>query len=197
MTAIPRSIKTRAEEELAAIYAAARASLPGSGVVAKRRDTAFAQFERSGLPHRRVEAWKYTDLRGLLRTVPPLAGDADPAGLAAAGRDDPLAGLDCARILVANGTFRPDLSDLTGLDGVTVQSLADVLDTTPDRVGRLFADGDDTVLALNSALMQGGVVVTIDKGVKPARPIAIVHLAAVDAPASLYLRDVIDIGDNA
>ena len=120
-----------------------------------------------------------------------------PRRLAAVGRDDPLAGLDCARIVVANGTYRPDLSDLAGLAGVTVQSLADVLDRTPDRVGRLFADGDDTVLALNSALMQGGVVVTIGKDVKPPRPIAIVHLAAVDAPASLYVRDVIDVGDNA
>ena len=79
MTAVPRTIKTKAEEELAAAYAAARASLPGSGAVAKRRDAAFAQFERSGLPHRRVEAWKYTDLRALMRTVPPLAGDADAA----------------------------------------------------------------------------------------------------------------------
>jgi Fe-S cluster assembly protein SufD len=197
MTAVPRSIKTKAEEEIAAAYAAARASLPGSGAVAKRRDAAFAQFERTGLPHRRVEAWKYTDLRALMRTAPPPAGDADPASLRTLRQDDPLAGLDCARIVIASGTFRPDLSDLGGLDGVTVRSLPDVLDTTPDRIGRLFADGDDTALALNSALMQGGVVVTVGEDVKPSRPIAIVHLAAVAQPASLYVRDVVDIGDNA
>jgi len=197
VTAAPRSLKTKAEEELAAAYQAARASLPGSGAVAKRRDAAFALFDRSGLPHRRVEAWKYTDLRALMRTVPPLAGDAEPTPLATTGRDDLLAGLDCARIVVANGTFRPDLSDLGGLDGVTIESLADILDATPDRVGRLFADGDDTVLALNSALMQGGVVVTVAKDAKPSRPIAIMHRAAVGAPASLYVRDVIDVGRNA
>src|ERR1700682_2375773 len=132
VTAAPRSLKTKAEEELATAYQAARPSLPGSGVVAKRRDAAFALFERSGLPHRRVEAWKYTDLRALMRTVPPLAGDAKPAPLAAIGRDDPLAGFGWARIVVANGTFRPDLSDLDGLDGVTIESLADVLDAAPD-----------------------------------------------------------------
>jgi Fe-S cluster assembly protein SufD len=197
VTAAPRSLKTKAEEEIAAAYQAARASLPGTGAVARRRDAAFAMFERSGLPHRRVEAWKYTDLRALMRTVPPLVGDAEPATLAALDSDDPLAGLECARIIVANGAFRPDLSDLAGLDGVTVQSLADVLDTTPDRVGRLFADADDTVLALNTALMQGGVVVTVAADAKPARPIAIVHRSAVAAPASLYVRDVIDVGRNA
>jgi Fe-S cluster assembly protein SufD len=132
-----------------------------------------------------------------MRTTPPLAGDADPASLTKLRQDDPLAALDCARIVVASGTFRPDLSDLAGLDGVTVRSLADVLDTTPDRVGRLFADGDDTVLALNSALMQGGVVVTIGKEAKPSRPIAILHLAAMEAEASLYIRDVIEVADNA
>src|ERR1700674_4858517 len=140
VTAAPRSLKTKAEEELAAAYQEARASLPGSGAVARRRDAAFALFERSGLPHRRVEAWTYTDLRALMRTVPPLAGDAEPAPLAAIGRDDPLAGLDCARSGDANGARRADLSDLDGLDGVTIESLADVLDATPDRVGRLFAD---------------------------------------------------------
>jgi Fe-S cluster assembly protein SufD len=198
VTAPPRSLKTKAEEDLAAAYGAARASLPGSGVVAKRRDAAFALFERSGLPHRRVEAWKYTDLRALMRTVPPLASEAEPAApLAAIGREDPLAGLDCARITVANGTFRPELSDLAGLDGITVQSLGDVLDTTPDRVGRLFADSGDTMLALNSALMQGGVVVTVAKDAKPSRPIAVVHSTALLAPASLFIRDVIDVGRDA
>src|SRR5205807_9978984 len=78
-----------------------------------------------------------------------------------------------------------------------VKSLADVLDATPDRVGRLFSDGDDTVLALNSALMQGGVVVTVAKDAKPFRPIAIMHGAALAAPGSLYIRDVVDVGDNA
>ena len=197
VTAAPRSLRTKAEEEIAAAYQAARASLPGSGVVAQRRDAAFAVFERGGLPHRRVEAWKYTDLRALLRSVPPMASDAEPGPLAVLGRDDPLAGLDCARIVVANGAFRPDLSDLAGLDGVTVQSLADVLDATPERVGRLFADTEDTVLALNSALMQGGVVVTVAADVKPARPIAIVHRSALGSAASLYLRDVVDVGRHA
>ena len=64
---------------------------------------------------------------------------------------DPLATLDRAQIVIANGVFEPDLSDLGGVEGVTVESLAHVLATSPERVGRLFGDGDDTVMALNSA----------------------------------------------
>ncbi len=47
------------------------------------RADAFEAFMAKGLPNRRVEEWKYTDLRGLIRDVPPPAA---PASSAAAKR---------------------------------------------------------------------------------------------------------------
>ncbi len=41
---------------------------PQSGLAAER-EAARAAFRKLGLPHRRIEAWHYTDLRALLRTV--------------------------------------------------------------------------------------------------------------------------------
>ncbi len=111
MTAEPRTLRTKAEEALVAEYAGVRDRLPGSGPTKARRDAAFSLFERLGLPHRRVEAWKYTDLRSLTRSIAPLAGDAAPELLAAVAEDDPIAGLDRAQIVVANGVYRPELSD--------------------------------------------------------------------------------------
>src|SRR2546429_298165 len=60
-------IKTAAETALAHAYARARERLPGDGAIAAQRATAFDLFVREGLPHRRVEEWKYTDLRALMR----------------------------------------------------------------------------------------------------------------------------------
>ncbi len=197
MTAEPRTIRTKAEETLAAEYAAARAALPGNDRVRERRDAAFSLFERAGLPHRRVEAWKYTDLRALVRTVPPLAGDASPDLLAPVAEDDPIAGLDRAQIVVANGVYRPELSDLEGIDGVAVEALADVLTNAPDRIGRLFDNGDDVMMALNTALMRGGVAVTVAADAKPARPVEIVYLTAADAPVLAVSRSIVDVGANA
>ena len=157
----------------------------------------MALFEKSGLPHRRVEEWKYTDLRALMKGAAPLADGADDATLAALTGTDPFAGLDRARLVVVNGTYRPDLSDLAGLDGVTVTALAEVLAKAPERVGRLFADSDDTALALNSAFMQGGVVVDIAKDARPARPIEIVHLTAAGEPVAVFVRDMVTVGANA
>ena len=67
-------IKNPAEQQLAAEWAAARAKLPG---VAPLREAAFERFARAGLPHRRVEEWKYTDLRALMRDAKPLVARPD------------------------------------------------------------------------------------------------------------------------
>ncbi|MGL4443718.1 MAG: SufB/SufD family protein, partial [Alsobacter sp.] len=66
-------IRTPAETALVELFPTVRASLPGDAGIAGRRDAAFEAFRAQGLPHRRVEAYKYTDLRTLLRETAPLA----------------------------------------------------------------------------------------------------------------------------
>ena len=56
MTAEPRTLRTKAEEALAALFAQSRGALPGSEAVRARRSAAFSLFEQFGLPSRRVEA---------------------------------------------------------------------------------------------------------------------------------------------
>src|ERR1700710_1654786 len=77
--------KTETGRALSDIFAIARDRLPGTGKVADLRRQAFEAYERAGLPHRRIEDWKYTDLRVLMREVLPLAPEPDAAGLKRAG----------------------------------------------------------------------------------------------------------------
>ncbi len=77
MNAEIRPIKTAAETALAAAFVAEKARLPGPAAL---RESAFKRFETAGLPHRRVEEWKYTDLRALMRDAKPLALPPDAAG---------------------------------------------------------------------------------------------------------------------
>ena len=72
--AIVTPLKTAAEQQLVQQYADSKAELPGGPAVRKLREDAFAGFEAKGLPHRRLESWRYTDLRTLLREARPLAG---------------------------------------------------------------------------------------------------------------------------
>jgi len=59
--------KTETGRALSDSFAVARDRLPGAGKLAESRRQAFEAYERAGLPHRRIEAWHYTDLRTLVR----------------------------------------------------------------------------------------------------------------------------------
>src|SRR6202048_2802567 len=77
--------KTETGRALSDAFAVARDRLPGTGKVADLRRQAFEAYERVGLPHRRIEDWKYTDLRVLMREVLPPAAAPDAAALKRAG----------------------------------------------------------------------------------------------------------------
>src|ERR1041385_1039844 len=108
MNADIRAIRTPAEQALSAAFAAARATLPGKSAVAKLREAAFERFDASGLPHRRIEEWKYTDLRALMREAKPLA---EPAG--SKGKVPALAGIDTDAVAIVNGRFESAWSSTT------------------------------------------------------------------------------------
>src|SRR4051812_11214052 len=164
MAADVRNMKTPAEQALSAAYAGARGKLPG---LPDLREHAFKEFEARGLPHRRVEEWKYTDLRALMREMPPLAGAPDADGKQRAKNAGMLAGVDTRRIVFVDGTFVPDLSDLAPEPGLTIGSLAQALATGDARltqhVGKVFPT-EDVAVALNTALMGDGAVIHVAAG---------------------------------
>src|SRR5262245_203330 len=102
--------KTAAELALANTFAAVKGKLPGAGALAALRDSAFRHFDANGLPHRRVEDWKYTDLRAAMREAKPLASPPDAAAKARAkGMPCPIGDVECRRIVFVNGAFVPEL----------------------------------------------------------------------------------------
>src|SRR5271167_2163726 len=122
-------IKTAAETALANAYTEARTRLPGGGAIAAQRAAAFDIFAEQGLPHRRVEEWKYTDLRALMREAKPLASPPDAAAKARAKTAAQMIGdVECRRLVFVDGAFVPELSDTAAPEpGLAVGSLADAL----------------------------------------------------------------------
>ncbi|MDQ8731559.1 Fe-S cluster assembly protein SufD [Bradyrhizobium sp. LHD-71] len=187
------------ERALADQFAAALPRLPGGKAVAAMRTRALENFACDGLPHRRIEDWKYTDLRALMREVLPPAAAPDKAALDRAAKALERHGLEGVRRLVlVDGVFVPALSDVAALEGgLTIRSLASVLaDETVHEL--LLSDdaGAGPMFALNSALMADGLVIDILKDASPARPLHIVHVASGSAPASAYTRSLVRIGAN-
>jgi Fe-S cluster assembly protein SufD len=196
MSAPPAHVRTEAEDALLAAFDAAGKNLPGDKWIARQRAAAMDRFRHTGLPTRRVEEWKYTDLRALMRTAAPLASEMKIAATAAPG-DDPLSGLDRAVLVILNGAFDKTLSDLDGLKSVKVTPIADALAKGDKQIGALVEDNTDTALALNTAFMAGGVLIEVAEGAQPERPIEIMHIVTETKPAGIYVRNVVNVGKGA
>jgi Fe-S cluster assembly protein SufD len=170
--------------------------------VAALREEAFARFETDGLPSRRIEEWKYTDLRALMREAKPLAPLPDAAAKRRAGESvATLASIEARRIVFVDGSFVPELSDLAGLEpGLTIRSMASALAAGDARVmARLgqIAPTTDMAVALNTAFMGDGVVIRVAPGVSLARPIGLVFFNSGTRPASVFTRSLALIGKGA
>lgn len=193
-------VKPTTEHALSELFAAARSRLPGSGIVAEVRQNAFDDFARRGLPHRRIEEWKYTDLRALLREVAPLAPAPDQADLARAAKAIKSLGIDGTQLVLVDGVFAPQLSDVTALEaGVHVNALREVLEDNDNKVRAdllLTTVASDAMISLNAALATDGVVIDVAEGAALAKPIHIVHVAT-DSGTSLVTRSLLKIGKGA
>ena len=69
-----QQFRTKAEQAYLDMFVAAEKALPGArnNWVSGLRTKAIGAYGRLGLPHRRIEVWKYTDLRARLTDVNPL-----------------------------------------------------------------------------------------------------------------------------
>src|SRR6266704_1882626 len=122
--------KTETGRALGDVFALARDRLPGATQVADRRQQAFEAYERAGLPHRRIEDWKYTDLRVLMREVPPLADAPNATALKnaeAALKRQKVGG--ARRLVLVDGVFAPKLSETGNPEkGLAIRTLREVLE---------------------------------------------------------------------
>jgi Fe-S cluster assembly protein SufD len=193
--------KTETGRALSDIFAIARDRLPGKGKVAAARHQAFEAYERAGLPHRRIEDWKYTDLRVLMREVLPLAAAPDAAALKRAGVALKLHAIEGARRLVlVDGMFAAKLSDTANPEqGLGIRTLREVLEEgDPALHAQLLApESSEAMVALNSAMMTDGLVIEVADGAVLTQPLHIVHIASGTAPAAMFTRSLLRLGKAA
>lgn len=193
-----RAVKTAAEAALADTYAAAKALLPG---LPAAREQAFRRFEAQGLPHRRVEAWKYTDLRALMRDAKPLAAPPGAEAKARAKQGGAIfASVEARRLVFVDGAFVPELSDLSAEAGLSIMPMAQALASgdalVAQHVGQVL-DIDDPAVALNTALMGDGIVIKVAAGTTVARPVMIVFAHSGERPVSVFTRSLVVVEPKA
>src|SRR5438270_12714593 len=172
-------------------FARNRGNLPGAGVawLESRRRLAMDAFAATGIPTRRVEAWKYTDLANALES------ELEPAtpfhGVAA--DENEFAALD-ANLLLVNG-FLYSARAADGLDIVDLGALdAGAPDWVKENLGLMAVGRDSPLGAASFALMRGGVAVRV-------RESASLHLdfltAAGDRMAVSHCRVLLVLEEGA
>lgn len=187
--------KTGSGRAVSDLFASAQGRLPGSPAVIAERRAAFDTYERLGLPHRRIEEWKYTDLRALVGEVLPLAAAPDAAALKRAAEAAKAHAIEGARKLVlVDGVFAADLSDVKALASEAgFKTLRETLEKDADL---LKTASTDAVIALNAAMATDGVVLSIADGAQLSAPIQIIHLATADS-TSAFTRSRVAVGKGA
>jgi len=173
-------------------YEGLRPRLPGARIawVSALRAQAAEDFRAQGFPTRRVEAWHYTDLRPITE----------------AAFEEPLLSIDGAvplparqgefRAVFIDGRFRLGLSDIAEAP-FHVASLADTLDTQEGRLGTLARPAEHAMAALNTALFEDGLVVTVGEGVAGG----VLELSSIaiasERPAAFHPRHLIRLEKGA
>jgi Fe-S cluster assembly protein SufD len=177
-------------------YLAAFASRPRGADNATRR-AAIARFGALGLPTRRQENWRFTNLRPLEKTFFPPAGPSKmPASIAVPAPY--VLGIPSHRLVLVNGRFAPELSETGALPpSVSLLPVAELLEAAPSElrgmVDEQSAHANNPFLALNTALFEDGFALSVSDGVAVERIIEIVHLGRAEAPLSAHTRNQIHL----
>ena len=194
--------RTKAEQAFPEMFEAVAARLPGGAAVAEARKAAIGAFVGLGLPHRRIEEWKYTDLRAALKeALPPALGDATPVTRQQVESAlEGLAELDAHRVVLVNGAYRSDLSDAKAR-GLDVTSLAAALHKPAadlrDGLTGASEPGQEAVTALNTAFVSDGAVVRVADGMALPKPLLLVLVRAGREPRLVTVRNVVRVGAGA
>jgi len=162
-----------------------------------RRASAFERFTAKGLPTPRDEAWRQTPLGPITRTgwepvaATPTATEAARA-LVPPGDEGPL-------VVLVGGRVSRELSRLGGVeDGMELHSLAELLESRPDRLEphleRAQGEGASAFADLNTAFAQDAAVVFVAPGAIVRRPLRIVHVATAGDTVATYSRVLVIAG---
>lgn len=174
---------TAAEEALVNGFAERASDLPGNAAISDLRGGFIDEIKQNGLPTRRIEAWHYTDLRSLLKTVPAKG----PAG--SDGAIDPL--VDGARLIaVVDGRM---VSEQTP-DGVSCTSFRDALKSGAASADLSVRDDDDVIGRINGAFVTDGCRVEIDDDLELDAPL---ELQSVHSGGHTHIRNPVIVGERA
>lgn len=162
-------------------------SVSGVTWLDRRRSDALKRFRAQGIPHRRVEEWKYSDLRNALEAQ-------RKPGTVLRATSDAFAEIAATQLLVSDGRLRNPGAGFSFPAGLQVLDLGGLRDDAPDWVkthfGAVLKEG--AIGEASLALMRGGVALRITPEL--AAP---VHLHFVQLENAVHARVLVVLEEGA
>ena len=167
------------------------------------RDEAYENFKRLGIPSKKGERYKYTDMQRLFEpnyglnlnrlNIPVNPYDAFHC-------DVP--NLSTSLYFVVNDSFFSKATPKAQLpEGVVIGSLREEAQRQPQLVAKYYAQlaktADDGITALNTMLAQDGLLVYVPKGVAVERTIQVINILRSDVDLMVNRRVLIIVEEGS
>lgn len=201
----PKTTGSDAARQYMDIYAQCRDMIHSHScdVMNAVRDAAYDDFCRQGLPTRKVERYKYTDMAPLF--APDYGLNLNrleiPVNPYEAFRCD-VPNLSTSLYFVVNDAFYTKLQPKGHLpEGVIIGSLAEEAAKMPHLIGKYYSriaktDGD-AITALNTMMAQDGLLVYVPKGTKVDRTVQVINILRSDVDLMANRRVLIIVEPEA
>ena len=135
----------------------------------------FKKFEEQGIPTKRQEHWKYTDLRTILNNnFENLEIFKDKENLHY-NSDLLIKNFEHNKVILLNGNFVESNFIFEDKKKITIKSLESVLDDKEgfDKIKKYFEDDQNSLISLNHALARDGIILEVDDNYSFNKPLVI------------------------
>ncbi len=162
---------------------------------------AIELFRASGFPGPKDEEWRFTPIAPLVRATFRPAGSATPVGLT--DLEPFLFGrLDWPRLVLVDGRFSPELSQLPSIAGLAIANLASVVKSGDGDLASDLAEASGRTVtpfaSLNAALGMDGTVLRLASDSVMEEPVHLVHVTTPGSDGTVtHPRLLVVIGERA
>jgi len=178
---------------------AANSTLPGAQLdwLQTLRQQARGQFERHGLPAKKVEDWKYTSLWQLGQEE--FTHQAKPSSLDASACAEVALLEQAYRLVIVDGQFSAELSQLENLEsGLTLTPLTESLDQAENLLNAHIDVEKPGLNALNTLLLQQGAYLHVAANSKIDKPVEILVINSGETDKlATHLRHLVTLEENS
>ena len=189
------------KEKLVSSFLAFEETIDTKNAIHDTRTEAIKSFEAYGFPSKKLEAWKYTSLKSVLKhdyaVFPKTKNTVEFKDVEKYFIND----LDTYKIVFVDGVYSSHLSETTH-DKIDVCLMSSAL--TQDRFKPVIdvyyntITKEDGMVALNTAYAKEGAYISIPKNTAADKPIQILHFSTgAEGAQLLQPRNLIVVEDNS